>query len=429
MLTSGTSTKLLRGLANALAREDSYLEACQRKEDVLAHVDYESCSDAASRRNDRIIMAEWYCKLKLPRKAIYCLSTALQVDPEFHEGRYKLLQVLFDCKDMQEAAKVLCDLAKDLVEPGKPGKLGLMIESMVHDADQIKNEKMFGRFFSIVFLDDHDLLLESTLREMDATIARAREQNNIFDLSALLLYKGVAIHHYPNVQAFGGDLKESAVDVWRQSVNSDVGWPSRRATVLMSAYHFERAKGAKGFPDQTQYLQELTAATKTGLSYGLSTARAYLAGFFARVVLQTSSVREAVQADIVVAFDMLSDDTDTNDWFGYYDLGVILMHCGDMPNALAALSLCRPPADNTKVIAGLLHSDAALKGSLGRDIPTDLSESRIRIDELIEEVKNRRLSLAASSAHNMPNTGYEKIREMVDRMPKDKEGTGYTGPL
>lgn len=424
-LRGNSNPKLLKGLAESLAGEERYLEACQKMQEVLDDPKYKDCSDKATLCSDYMRVAEWYGKLKQPEPLIDCLKKAIVLDPEFHEGRYKLLQTFLDLNDTKASADLLLGVANDRVAHGKSGKLSRMIDYMVQRMD--KYGKTFGSFFSIVFLSDQCAqLCEPTIREMNHAISRAKEHDNLSDLSTLLLFKGVALHHYPNIQELSGSSSptESAVDLWSQCVRHDAECSSgKNASILISAHHFEEALK---FPDEVKHIQELKSIVMKESCHGLSTTRAYLACYYA-LVNQISSAREAVQVAVEEAFEMLSDDTDENDWWGYYDLGVILMHCGDMLNALSAFSLCLPLPDKAKIIAWLLEFEQDPEQSLGKSLCASLLQDPIPDDlnfnRLVNEVEKLLDGLANSNAQDTStsNKGFEEIRARLDQFPQDKE--------
>lgn len=397
------SATCLEGLANALARDGKFLEACQEVDKAVQILESEDPKDDARLGKNYIQLAKWYSELQQPKRAIEYMRKALALAPEDHVVLSELLLALLQNDDEPAAIELLLDLSARQTTPGKASWFSQVIEELMSR----NTSATVGEFLSVASRNSE--LFAHLLLAIDDIIRKAEKENTLHFLTVAQLYKGIAIYHY-NVEAEAASSRAAALDCWRKCLDFDTGyntWHLQLASTLLSSHYFEQARTSQDPANQQEHLEKLKSLVKAERQHDLTTSKSYLLSYYS-ISGNDSDSKALAQALIESAFEMLSDDADENDWEGYYNLASILMRRGDLLNALSGFSLLLPPPGGTSVMNWVLDFETDPEQSLSRELLVALGNdpSLTTLDEQFQFVSKeveKRLS-------NSKDTGEEETK-------------------
>ena len=279
-------------------------------------------------------LADWQIELKQFEEAFQLYAEALEMEPNDHDIHFRRLKHVLATGDDHRAS----DLIKEMTETkGNDGDMTMFRSILPSAASDDINDVVMGQIFMAVQHDE--VLFKIILVELSGAIETARTTEHVVDLAYLLLHKGNAVYHYDVSRVA---ISESPTDLWSKAVSlrtSTSSWnlyePTRLALRFIAKYHFDRARSETNPQSHLEKLDHI--ASRQEADFSQHDARSYLATFHA-MAGQTTKAKELLMVDMRQAHDLLTDDTEANDWSGYYGLADILMHFGDILNGLTVWS-------------------------------------------------------------------------------------------
>ncbi|KAI1374884.1 hypothetical protein F4677DRAFT_447150 [Hypoxylon crocopeplum] len=393
--------KSLEGLARALAGDGQHEKACETMERSLKLLNDEDTPDKQALITVNYgRLAEWFLALEQPRRAIEYTKRAIEVTPKAHKPNFELLRIYLFNDLIEDAVAFLGDMVKAEVTQDEASLFGQVISDIANDSDL---EGFFGRLFEAVSGNTETLL--SALHEMDREIDRARKEDNMIYLAQLLLYNGIAVYRWGPEEA---TRAERAIRCWEQCINIDISswnwnYPNIAASSWLCGHYFNQALAlSQPTPqDLDAYFQKLKHLVEKESSSVVTGSKMYLACYYSRISKDVPNAQKILQRGIESAFDMLSDDVDDNDGWGYHELGDALMHCGDDLNALRAYTLPVPERAEHS-LSWVLDFDTEPERSLSNELIVAMekyhlgSDVKVQIDFILKRIES---ALSNTDAH------------------------------
>ncbi|KAK4441967.1 hypothetical protein QBC34DRAFT_457327 [Podospora aff. communis PSN243] len=358
-------------------------------------------------------IAEGYALLWRPEQAISACKIALELQPDDGHCRCLLFTYYTKFKRHQDAQELLVAAAKHMCEcttTGRPrSQLAALLDSLVgveHHRGTVTVAYILGVASQAGFFD-------TLLHDLETAIDAARMQNRHYERAALLLYHGIArFYRYRSDPSAGNAAADiaRALSLWKESFRLAQQYMvqqkcamtevCKHVSLFQSWYHFDQLMNTKTsmksqnprvVDHETQdHLAKLEELVKTdnkrqgcGCCGSFSPAEAYLASYHAAQG-NTAKARETLAAEMNRVLGMLSDGNGRNDLVALSLLHSILLHAGDMDNAVAAVCLMTfstVPARSVKDILWELTL-----GSKPQGVPTkEETESAMAITSLCEE--------------------------------------------
>ena len=328
----GSNWKAFEGLALAHGgKPDVAAAATEMRKSLAMQRDIKDPDDddRKSLLENILLLADWQVELAELESAFQLYHEAVTMDPDDYTIHYRRLKHLLAAGNDTRALELVGELANNKTTEGNLSQIRAVFEPLLQDDD---HEVVFGQLFSATGADP---VFKILLDEMTAAIRLAREDRSYADLAKLLLFKGTAVFHYDQAKIANS---ESPMSLWHEagSMQPKSGQAieaSQLAVRFMSMCHFDQARSSLNPSSHVEKLEQIV--NKQEYEVSIEDARSYLASYYA-LTGQTSKGREAVVSDLQSGLDMLTDDTDTNDWQGYYTLANALMHVQDNRRALTA---------------------------------------------------------------------------------------------
>lgn len=361
----------LEGLAKALAGDKQYENACQTMGKALDILSKEESPDKNGLISANYIrLAEWRLELEQSSSAIENMKQAIDVTPEEHDVYFGLLKIYLLNDMFDDALGFLSSLVKLGNLKNGTSLFGRVIDATLDDSERIT---LFGSLFGA--LAEHPETFTIALGEIDYAIQRAQKISRMDNMAYLLFFKGVAVYHY--------GLDEStrvaqAISCWKQSLDVDLpssdvcDEPHILSSTWLCEYYFSKARKLKE-PDPNVLdacLQKMKLTIQKEASSDITGSKTYLASLYLRVAKDAQSTRKMLQRHIEAAFDMLSDEIDENDWEGYYQLGDVLMFCGDDANGLSSYLVPLPELAEGTMASWVLEFETEEEQKLSDELVT-----------------------------------------------------------
>lgn len=374
----------LEGLANALAGDEQYENACQTMEKALEIIINEDSPDKNSLLSANYSqLAEWQLELKQPIRAVKYLERAIGVTPEEDNFYFEILTIYLLNDLINDTVGFVRDLVmQDNVRNGV-SLFGRVIDLM---ADDFRAGTLFGALFGA--LADEREMLTSAHHEIDYAIDRARINGRMDNTANLPLFKGVAIYRYGPDES---TRAQQAIRCWEQSLNVELSSSYRRnlssyfwwkyphiiSSAWLCEHYFSEARKLKN-PDPQDlnpYLEKMKRIIEMEASYNMTASNMFLMSFYARASRDTEATKKVSQVHIEAAFDMLSDDINQNDWEGYTQLGSVLTHCGDDINGLYAYLIPLPELAKGPIAWWVLDFETGEEQKLSHELVTAMERN------------------------------------------------------
>ena len=333
-----TNWRAVQGLALTFARKPDIASAATQMQKALAMqrgLKDESIEGRQALLDNILWLADWQIDLKEFEGAFSLYAEALEMVPDDHNVHFRRLKHVLATGDDHRVG----ELIKEMIETKGTDGESTMFRSILPSAasDEI-NDVVMGQIFTAVQNDP--VLFRDVLVELSGAIKTARTTEQPVDLAYLLLHKGNAVYHYDVLQVATSD---SPVVSWSEAVSlrnstspPNLYEPSRQALRIIAKYHFDKARQEPNPQSHLEKLDHIVGRQEGDFSQ--HDGRSYLATFNA-MAGQSVKARELLMVDMRQAHDLLTDDTDSNDWSGYYGLADALCHFGDQQGSLTAWSL------------------------------------------------------------------------------------------
>ncbi|KAK4215813.1 Nacht and tpr domain protein [Rhypophila decipiens] len=447
------NTKSLEVLAEANGRiddEEHRIEACRVMELALEQHRKDETPEQVRMARDYSLLAGWYTKLSKLDKTIDRLREALVLDTGNYDARYALFfAVLNKDGDEEEALKLLHELIEQPsripLDGTQYGQMTQVLLDIVSSAWGGRSEDGADTGFAKLFLAVYTRAPEFAgliLQELDCAIERETDERMN---RALLFYRGLAI----SPLHFNMDAKASvklSVDYWAECGKTDYLTWSQRASSFTAAHHFEGAMriwkekelGEAAITRREEHVGVLKKMIGTQRESNLSPAKCYLACYYATTD-QPDAARNVMREAIDLAFDMLSDETSSNDANAWAVLGYILMACGHTIDASSAVSLLAPPPSGTNILSWMLDfeqgsSEASLAAELikkmessmasGANEDAELAQSLINLPGQLHYVYRTLDEMDETTPDSAPTT--TRIRDAIHPFKRWMEGDEYS---
>ncbi|MCJ1442561.1 MAG: hypothetical protein MMC23_003057 [Stictis urceolatum] len=287
-------------------------------------------------------IAQWYTNLDRHEIATEKLGGAIEPHPEYYTGHCKLLKLLVDHGQINEALAHVWGLAGKPISQGKLYRLEDLLLGFV-----VASKDPRSYFETLFTATKNDELFEVVLKSMENATTFTEQDKQTFKVIALLLCRGVGRTRHTKDES----RIESAAKLWKDScikgssTNShDAYSTTKKATSCVVNYHFTQAmkartinQGPGSYIDVFQYLIS-SAHTFYRVSDGL---RYTLAAFYS-LSAEEHKARQLLLRDMKSALELLSDDDLSNDWQGFEMIAKVSLHAGSDLVALSAYPLLGP---------------------------------------------------------------------------------------
>jgi len=402
------SWNVFEGLATSLSAQGDQRGACAALKLALEGQDTEAAVDVDPARKAAAYsrLAEWQHELRERDEAIRSSKKAYELCPEdLHQ--YNLLKYYVLSGRNDEARTFLVEAAGD---PGlhSPSRPGLIVRHIARAGSFTRYPSLY-LVRRIVALVSEPECIDILLKTIAAAIKIAREEENYYECSALLICRGIAQLYdgkddegddpAPGVGGggSGGQLLHKALSSWRESYSvaaqnslhqqslGNVDDMREITTRLASWYLFDKLRCMVG-GSSSDALGELRSLALQDKQPGrIWAAQCYLAAYYAYCAAQdqdqkskeasASMSRDIFAPDMTVVLEMLSDGDQDNNENAFDMMFSIFLHTGDDVNALAAL-LFLPmdiPRRNLKdVLTELLKYPGGTQTDIEKEVARDI---------------------------------------------------------
>lgn len=274
---------------------------------------------------------------RLPRRRLYKLQEAIQLDEYDYHSHYELLKVLIRIEEQSEALNLVGEMN---ARPAKDSSI-TQLEAMLIEFSKWNNSI---EYFEKVFhtLSGHEMF-QNVLQIIERAITSARQRKADHVVIDLLLCQGVALAKYNS----DGKHHDSAVTQWTEAYTlgfkSGLVYSARSAARHAFNHYFSKVRASEAafqvIESSVEKVEALAESTSIpDIAPGL---RLLLAGFYMLIGKQDAAQKLLVD-DLKTGINLLSDNDPENDYLGYAIIANVLMHTGDDLNALSAWSLYGP---------------------------------------------------------------------------------------
>ncbi|KAI5853659.1 hypothetical protein GGS23DRAFT_601715 [Durotheca rogersii] len=448
LLHDDSNPDIYMSSAEACAKRGELNTACDRMRHGLELLKKKPSPDNSRISAAQERLGDWLHELEDWDAAIKNERDVLDANPSSAKAYSRLLRSYLVNDLDEDAAKLIRELLEDEKDSKNPSifwkVIGYLYDLTEDFSHTIKLLALMHRN-SHVIGQDLPSLVESVGLE-------AREPRSL--QPTLHLVKGIANYFH------GGNLK-LAVDSWQECMN--IAHAENRiserddamATHLLSAHYF-RILRTKDPVEGREHVERLERIAARSSSTMLSPAKAYLASYYVSRE-QPSKVREIVEVPILLAFEVLFDDEEYNDGWGFDLLRDTLIHCGNDADSLTSFYADVLPRDGDDVLSWVLLSDES--DALTRELSEQLIDATVgktqekvdvqgQVGRLLSEVE-RQLAYATSESrkaesgaaaqepghapqeiegHEIPETikAYRKIGECLEELSDRLDRTAST---
>lgn len=415
------SWQCFEGLALAHAsNSDVHLATSEmeRSLEILRKIESPTEQDHSRILQNLIRLADWEAELEQNELAINHYEETLLMDPNNSEAQAKTLKLMLNIGHDERALQLLDNMSKTKARDADLSQLAINLQQLI-TADRS------AVIFSMIFLVTQKTpFFTNLLEDLDQAIEFARNEERTYDLAMLLLNKGVAIYHFDQREE---RAPETALSIWEEAGTLEAKeqpWklmPIRlRAFRLLSQHHLNQALVSSNPGPHIEKLTQ-TSTRRFGTGFMDPHARSYLGSYYA-MIGDSQKTKAVLMGDMKSALALLSDDVDDNDFQGYLYMADILLHSGDMLNALTAWSLLGPTDGN---LESLVQNEDVPQGATAA--PSTNGEIHEDSDEEIEENEDKKEEVEGSEAESEADTEAEEKGEGGEGEEEEEEEEGGGG--
>ncbi|KAI0145358.1 hypothetical protein GGR57DRAFT_517251 [Xylariaceae sp. FL1272] len=344
--------------------------------------------------------SQWYLNNQHFERAIHCAQKAMAIDDSSLDAWIVSLQSRILGHQDDNAITDLLEKARQKSEgQPQPTLLSQILKSVTTDR---RHDETLLKCLSLVSSDTQ--ATEYFIQELtQATKPESEQDQDLLGLSHLVL--GIALYFFnrQSTKKYVADALE--VQHWEHCLalqDSHDVHPS--AFLLLSAHYFEEARTttATGPTALAASLEKLISKRQTIVTKEIMTS--YLASHYTERQ-DLESARTVLRPAVEIAFIILSNDTEDDDWYGYKQLAMALARCGDDLNALTAFSTNVFEFER-KTLGWLIEFDGPELGRLSQDHAAILKEEASTLD-LIQKAKSLLGNLEQRTTDTDDHTGTE----------------------
>ncbi|KAK0736865.1 hypothetical protein B0T21DRAFT_382967 [Apiosordaria backusii] len=435
--SSNPSWETLTGLSYALlASSSANLEEARAMHDRAMELYKDSTVVTIEKKVQQLQeLAWWYDNYNDPKKALEVLEEALHLAPEDPEVKYDMMNLLLK---LEEEDKVR-ELVSKTVESKEEGKdankgltpLGSLVRTMAMNNAWSRSDVIFWRIISIIEATGK---FEALIGALDATISVAKSDKREQLHPVLITYKGLVHMHKTgsseDIQNVLECCKRAQESARERLEKTSPWWIDRiygKTMFLADRFHFNQASGRGRLPGITTLATEdhIEAIRASVAEYEkrphdhfereLSTSKSYLASYYLlKTPPEPEESRRVFASDMVRVTNMLSDGDKNNDTDNLKQLSGILLHTGDVQNALASMRLVAPDITSLgthahEVLIRLLCPEGGqpTEGSVAHQVLSGLGASGTNMIFLRAEVR-------------------DKVEKMIDELSERSSGSNKT---
>ncbi|KAK0620979.1 hypothetical protein B0T14DRAFT_567693 [Immersiella caudata] len=353
-------------------------------------------------------IAEGYARLWRPEQAISACKMALELQPDDGHCRCLLFTYYTKFKRDQDAQELLVAAAKHMCECTTTGRSRSQLAALLDSLVGVEHYRGTLTVAYILGVASNAGFFDTLLHDLETAIDAARIQSRHYERAALLLYHGIArFYRYrydPSAGTADADIAR-ALSLWKESFLLAQQYMLQRkcamtevckqVSLFQSCYHFDqlmnktKSQNLRVNYEPQDHLAKLEDLVKTdnkrldcGCCGSFSPAEAYLASYHAAQG-NTTKARETLATEMNRVLGMLSDGNGRNDLMALSLLYSILLHAGDMDNAVAAVCLMTFSTVPARSVKDILRE---LTLGSRRDVPTEEeTKSVMDITSLCEE--------------------------------------------
>ncbi|KAK4200473.1 hypothetical protein QBC40DRAFT_339823 [Triangularia verruculosa] len=359
------SWQTLVGLSHVLlASSSANIEEARAVHDRAMNLYKDSTLVTAEKKVSQLReLAWWYDNYKQPQKALELLEEALLLAPEDPDIKYDMVGQLLKL-EREDRARELVAKTVESKEEGKGANKGLtalgsFVRSIAKSTSWSRSDVFFWRVISIIEATGN---FDALVGALNTNISVAETDDEEEQLHAVLItFKGLMHMHKAQPEDIQQVLEccKQAREAARQRLK-DTHWMLERiigkTTLLTDSFHFNQATGRGRLPGITTLATEdHLAAIKTSVAEyeklprnnyyerRLSISKCYLASYYCqKSPPELEESRKVFASDMVRVTNLLSDGDKYNDTDSLLQLSAILLHTGDVQNALACMQLVAP---------------------------------------------------------------------------------------
>ncbi|KAK4151597.1 hypothetical protein C8A00DRAFT_35745 [Chaetomidium leptoderma] len=458
------SWDVFEGLAKSLSAQNNQRGACDvlklalegQDPDMEAAVDVDTAQRAVAYSR----LAEWHHELREP-EAIRFSEKAYELCPDDQQHQYSLLRsyVLFGRDTEARALVVEAAGSQGLYQATghRMSRLGLMLRYITgaESFTRYPSLYIFCRIVTLVSEPECRHVLSTLLHDITASIESAREEENNYERSALLICQGVAQLHDgkddddddgPVSGGSGGQLFRAVLSSWRESYLVAKNNPHMQSgqavddlcelsTRLASWYLFEKLRHlVRGSASSVIILGELERFVSQHTQAGrISAAQCYLASIYAYYAARdqedheskdrlASKSRGIFASYMATVLGMLSDGDLDNNGHAFSMMYSVFLHTGDAANALAAMLLVFIPRNIPRrhlknvlmeLLGGPEGTQTDVQGEVANEIIGLLEETDDNLDDDNDD---------SAEAYRAVVQLVSKVKELHQRATKPEGG-------
>jgi tetratricopeptide (TPR) repeat protein len=378
-------------LATCLHAQGKATEAESKMDEVREHLDGEMSMGRDERLKAYIRLSKWYLANGQTKKALYCAEKAGSLSSDDHEVAICLLGTYLAMEDDDSAVTVLESVRKSSTKQEGTAVSEGFIEGLL-------TNRLFIRSFAL--LSSNATAFDFFLNKVDRVIDRMKSEGDESHVSLATCLKGVALYY------FGSQTPVTcaqAIKYWKDCIQL---YPLTLYPVtLLAAYYCEQARAQTQPELADAHLMSMTAIMEGQKDiWVLSVVKSCLGSYYI-TKNKPQNAKDTLRPMIEIVFEMLSNETDEDDWLAYSRLADILLRSGDSANILTAYSMILPEL-HTVSLAWLIDFDARATQTIKPEHLAVLEE-RVKTSTFISGIKtlldevNQNIKAADSTAKNV----------------------------
>lgn len=341
------SWRCVEGLASAHEELENYLSACNEMNRAMIQLEKDESLDKI-KRQDKILqylsnLADWNAQLERITEAIECYQKALELDVNTNEVQYKLLKLMLTSEREANVRDFLHQHIERDASASEHVQLAAIFTLLIEDDES-------DTLFALLFAATHcDPVFSDLVQQMQQAIELAEKESRIVDQAALLLYLGMARYYYDKSEGWS---PEAARNLWitccalrPRDFKRPFSDYYNQAISFLSLWHYEQAKYAyksgRAAHSHTEWL-ELINTDRSQYRVEDEDLSLYISYCHSHILGEFDKTKKVFFNDVNEGVDLLSDEADWNDSWGFYKLANVFTHYGDDLDALSAWSMLGP---------------------------------------------------------------------------------------